>query len=169
LSARLPKLDHHESAVGFRGAADGRAVAYRTGPTADVGDYYDEGGADPDELPTDRLPEAVAASFRETAARLLPPLADGTVVATDGAPLSRTPDGRPMVGWSARPGLSVAVLHAAGVQLAPAIGDVIARQLLAGEPTPLHDAITPARFDGPEARTVVGDGNRNRNRNRTRN
>jgi glycine/D-amino acid oxidase-like deaminating enzyme len=63
----------------------------------------------------------------------------------------------------------VAALHAAGVQLAPAIGDVIARQLLAGEPTPLHDAITPARFDGPEARTVVGDGNRNRNRNRTRN
>jgi glycine/D-amino acid oxidase-like deaminating enzyme len=157
LSARLPKLDHHESAVGFRGADGGRAVAYRTGPTADVADYYDEGVADPGELRTDELPGTVAASFRDIAARLLPPLAEGTVLATRGAPLSRTPDGRPVVGWTARPGLSVAALHAAGVQLAPAVGDVIAGQLLAGEPTPLHDAVTPARFGGREVRTVVGD------------
>jgi glycine/D-amino acid oxidase-like deaminating enzyme len=51
----------------------------------------------------------------------------------------------------------VAALHAAGVQLAPAVGDVIAGQLLAGEPTPLYDAVTPARFGGREVRTVVGD------------
>lgn len=158
LSTRLPKLDHHESAVGFRGADGGRAVAYRTGPTGDVGEYYDRGVADPRELSTDELPEGVATAFRETADRLLPPLSGGTVVATDGAPLSRTPDGRPIAGWTARPGLSVVALHAAGVQLAPALGDVVARQLLDGDPTEHHDAITPARFGGEEARFTVNGG-----------
>lgn len=156
LSTRLPKLDHHESAVGFRGADGGRAVAYRTGPTADVGEYYDQGVADPRELSTGELPEGVAADFREAAGRLLPPLAGGTVVATDGAPLSRTLDGRPIAGWTARPGLSVVALHAAGVQLAPALGDVVARQLLDGAPTEFHGAVTPSRFGGDEARFTVG-------------
>lgn len=156
LSTRLPKLDHHESAVGFRGADGGRAVAYRTGPTPDVADYYDRAVADPRELTTGELPEGVATAFRAAADRLLPPLSGGTVVATDGAPLSRTPDGRPLAGWTARPGLSVVALHAAGVQLAPALGDVIARQLLNEDPTEFHDAVTPARFGGSEARFTAG-------------
>jgi len=155
LSTRLPKLDHHESPVGFRGADGGRAVAYRTGPTADVGEYYDTAVADPRELPTDGVPDEVLDSFRTVADRLVPPLAGGELVDSAAAPLSRTPDGRPVAGWTAWPGLSVVALHAAGVQLAPALGDVVARQLLDGEPTELHDALTPSRFGGGEAQFTV--------------
>jgi glycine/D-amino acid oxidase-like deaminating enzyme len=158
LSTRLPKLDHHESAVGFRGATAGRAVAYKTGPTADVGTYYEEGAADPTTLATDTLPETVLSSFRTTAERFLPSVGEGAVVSTDAAPLSRTPDGKPIVGWSSRPGFAVAALHAAGIQLAPAIGDVVATQLVAGDPTPVHEAVSIGRFDGrDEARFVLGE------------
>ena len=149
-------LDHHESPVSFRGADDGRAVAHRAGPTANAEEYYAAGVADPRELPTDGVPGDVLSSFRTVADRLVAPLAGGELVDSAAAPLSRTPDGRPVAGWTSVPGLSVVTRHGTGVQFAPALGDVVARQLLDGEPTPLHDAVTPARFGGSEARFAVG-------------
>lgn len=55
-------------------------------------------------------------------------------------------DGEPIVGpVAAVPGLYVAVLHSA-VTLAPAVGRLVARELMGGPPEPLLDGCRPDRF-----------------------
>ncbi|MDR9381151.1 MAG: FAD-binding oxidoreductase, partial [Natronomonas sp.] len=70
------------------------------------------------------------------------------VVQEDVAYTSRTPDGNPVVGWTDTPGFSIAALHSRGVQYAPAIGDVITRQLVDDDPTTHYPDISISRFDG---------------------
>jgi sarcosine oxidase subunit beta len=76
---------------------------------------------------------------------LVPRLADATLTDEWVGIGTKTPDGAPIVGQTAVEGLSLAVTGA-GIQLAPAVGDVLARRLVDGETTPHHDAVTPARF-----------------------
>ena len=45
-------------------------------------------------------------------------------------------------------GFSVAAFHSQGVQLAPAAGRILARQLVDGEPTEYYDAVSISRFEG---------------------
>jgi len=57
------------------------------------------------------------------------------------------PDGKPIVGRTPVDGLALAVTMA-GIQYAPAVGSIVARQLADGEETAYDDAVSLSRFDG---------------------
>lgn len=140
LPASMPVVKCHESSVGVHATDDGRVLVTYT-PAGDGR------GATLD-------PDAVgdgAAAFRETALRraerLLPALGDAEL--RDGwvGVGTTTPDGGPIAGRSGVEGFSLAV-SPAGIQYAPAVGALVARQLVGGERTDCHDAAALARFDG---------------------
>jgi glycine/D-amino acid oxidase-like deaminating enzyme len=144
LARQLPKIRHVETGTTFRGRPDGRVLAYRSEPAADpyaAGEDHDPDGAT-------SVPESVKLTVLESAEELLPTLADAEIAYEDVAYTSRTPDGNPIVGWTERPGFSVAALHSRGIQYAPAIGDIITRQLVDGDPTPHYAGVSIDRFDG---------------------
>jgi sarcosine oxidase subunit beta len=143
LGRPLPKIRHVETGVTFRGRPDGRVLAYHSEPAADA--YAAGTDFDPDEA-TD-VPESVKLTVVESAETLLPPLADAEIVYEDVAYTSRTPDGNPIVGWTETPGFSVAALHSRGIQYAPAVGDVITRQLVDGDATDHYQDLSISRFD----------------------
>jgi sarcosine oxidase subunit beta len=58
-----------------------------------------------------------------------------------------TPDGEPIVGRTSIDGLAVAATMS-GIQYAPAVGSIVARQLVAGEPTEYYDVVSISRFEG---------------------
>lgn len=144
LGRTLPKIRHVESGVTFRGRPDGRVLAYHAEPADDP--YAVAAVLDPDE------DAGVTASARtailESAEALLPALADADVVHEDVAYTCRTPDGNPIVGWTAVPGFLVGALHSRGIQYAPAVGHVVARQLADGDPTEFYQDVSIGRFDG---------------------
>jgi glycine/D-amino acid oxidase-like deaminating enzyme len=140
-----PKVRHIGTGVVFRGRPNGRVLSYHSEPAADA--YAKSEALDPATGPSDP-PTAVERQILDSAATLLPAVADGSVVDTDVAFPSRTPDGYPIVGWTARPGLSVAATHSHGIQYAPGIGHVVAKQVVGSEPTDHYDALSISRFDG---------------------
>ena len=140
-----PKLRHVETGVTFRGRPDGRVLAYHSAPADDK--YAASEQFDPDVDAAVGVLEGVQETVRESAEVLLPALADASLVSERVAYPSRTPDGNPVVGWTEVPGLLVAATHSRGVQYAPAIGDIVARQL-AGDPTDYYPDVSISRFDG---------------------
>jgi glycine/D-amino acid oxidase-like deaminating enzyme len=139
----LPSLKHHESNYNFRGnAADG---------TVWVGNHADgyEGGEriDPEAVPSSVSSE-VRTGAREVLADVLPQYADAPVVDEWVGVRSLTPDGNPIAGWTSVDGLSIAAFNSSGVQLSPGVGDVVAAQIVDGDPTPYYDALSVSRFDG---------------------
>jgi glycine/D-amino acid oxidase-like deaminating enzyme len=142
-SQTLPSLKHHESNYNFRGnAADG---------TVWVGHHADgyEGGEriDPETVPS-AVSSEVRKEAREVLAGLLPQHADAPVVDEWVGIRSLTPDGNPIAGWTSVDGLSVAAFNSSGVQLSPAVGDVVAAQIADGVPTAYYEALSVSRFDG---------------------
>jgi len=140
-----PSLKHHESNYNVRGhAADG---------TVWVGNHADgyEGGErlDPNAVPS-TVSDEVRQGARDTLDRFLPAFADAPVVDEWVGVRSLTPDGNPIAGWTAVDGLSVIAFNTSGIQLSPGLGDVIATQLVDGEPTEYYDSLSVARFDGFE-------------------
>ena len=85
---------------------------------------------------------AATEGLRQAAIRLRPELARATMTAEVGVRAS-TPDGLPLVGWSATPGVMLAVgARRNGWLLAPLVADLVAAYLMDDNPGP--DA---ARFD----------------------
>lgn len=150
----LPTISHHESsyAVYRQRARDPGAMYLGYNPAERLDDVdafletYDE--FDPDAVTEGAVPDAVREGMWETADQFVPTLRDAEAVDEWVGVRSVTPDGNPVVGWTAREGFSVAAFHSSGIQLAPKVGDVIARQLVDGDPTPFYDALSPARFEG---------------------
>ena len=142
----LPKLDHHESPVGFCGHKGDTSLIYQTGPSANFDEFYDQAKDHDPSAFDDELPSSVHERFRNEAELLVPALAKGETVVEHATLLSRTPDAQPIVGWTELQGFSIAALHAAGIQLAPAIGHIIATQLVDGDPTAFHDYVSISRF-----------------------
>lgn len=139
----LPSLKHHESNYNFRGnAADG---------TVWIGNHADgyEGGEriDPDAV-SSSVSDEVRKGARDALERFLPALADAPVVDEWVGIRSLTPDGNPIVGWTAVEGLSVIAFHTSGIQLSPGVGDIIATQLVDGEPTEYYNSLSITRFEG---------------------
>jgi D-amino-acid dehydrogenase len=62
-----------------------------------------------------------------------------------------TPDGVPVLGRSARhPNLVLATGHGMwGIVLAPVTGEMVARDVVEGDPLPHEPAFAPDRFAGP--------------------
>jgi glycine/D-amino acid oxidase-like deaminating enzyme len=152
----VPKINHRETGGGFRGRRGDTDAVYRTGPTGDPGEYYEMSERrDPDDLPVDA--DELRAELLEDVASILPFVGDAAVVDQSMGVLSRTPDGLPIAGESSIDGLAVAALHAEGIQLAPAIGQTIAAELLGERPPPYAEAISPQRFeDGIDVATAGG-------------
>ncbi|MFC6873206.1 NAD(P)/FAD-dependent oxidoreductase [Halobellus marinus] len=138
-----PSLTHHESGVYIRPHDDGQLFAGHY-----QGDFDD---AAPD-VEDPEIPETIPTDLRENildaAGQLLYGLDDPTVKDEWVGLRSLTPDGNPIVGWTAVDGLLVATYNATGIQHAPAVGDILSRQLLDGDPTQYYDAVSISRFDG---------------------
>ncbi|MFB6299128.1 MAG: NAD(P)/FAD-dependent oxidoreductase [Halobacteriales archaeon] len=137
----LPIVSHRESGVYVRGHGPDSVL---------VGHYPNDPERttlDPETI-ADSVPESIRADMDAMLAEVLPPLSTADVAEEWVGIRSGTPDGHPIAGWTDVTGLSVAAFNSSGIQLAPAIGDLIARQLLRGEPTDVFDVLSIGRFDG---------------------
>ncbi len=147
----IPYTEHYESGIYVRDTPRGTVLVglHATGTES----FEDHDRVDPADV-GETVSDAFRASVEETVGTLLPPLAEAEEVGERLAVGSRTPDAWPVVGWTDVPGFSIAAFHSQGIQLAPAAGDVIARQLLEGDPTGYYGSASISRFDGyDDART----------------
>lgn len=114
--------------------------------------YYPGGYEEGTKYEPDEINEAVPTDIRRDAIErvheLFPELQDSEVADEWTGIRSVTPDGNPIVGWTEVDGFSIAAFHTSGIQLAPAIGDIIASQLVDGDPTEFYDALSISRFEG---------------------
>lgn len=135
----LPMLKCHEAAVGIHPKRNDRVLVTYT---------PDVEAVDPSRS-MDDISELD--DWREHALRsaehLLPRLEDATLTDEWVGLGTDTPDGQPIVGWTDIEGLALAVTMS-GIQYAPAVGSIVARQLVDGDPTRFYDAVTISRFDG---------------------
>lgn len=139
LSYSLPMLKYHEASVGIHPKRDDRVLLTHTPDVESV------------DLTQSTNTLSALDDWREharrNAERLVPRLEDAALtdewvgIGTD------TPDGHPIVGWTDIDGLALAVTMS-GIQYAPAVGSIVARQLVDGDPTQFYDAVTISRFDG---------------------
>jgi glycine/D-amino acid oxidase-like deaminating enzyme len=93
------------------------------------------------------IPEGVVETLLEEASRVL---AGNPVLELDSLGMGPKPipgDGEPVVGrLDAAPGVYVAFTHS-GATLALILGELLAREVLSGEPSPLLTEFRPSRFD----------------------
>ncbi|WP_280535918.1 FAD-dependent oxidoreductase [Halopenitus sp. POP-27] len=151
----LPMIKSHESSVGIHPKRRDRVLVTYTPRRDGDGDgnengrsdeHGSDGGALRDPSTGSNTPrDAERRTALRWAERLVPLLADATLTDEWVGIGTKTPDGAPIVGPTAVKGLSLAVTGS-GIQLAPAVGDILARRLVDGEMTAHHDAVTPARF-----------------------
>lgn len=141
----LPNVTHVDSGVYARGdGPDGVLVGHHpTDPTEET--------LDPDAV-DDEVPADLVETMIDAVEELLPPMAEAEVVDEWVGVRSHTPDGNPIVGWTGIEGLSLVAFDSSGIQLAPAAGRIVARQLVDGDPTEYHDAVSITRFEGFEER-----------------
>ncbi|MCF8506410.1 MAG: FAD-binding oxidoreductase [Caulobacter sp.] len=99
----------------------------------------------------DRMVDAArVAGLRLAAEALLPELADLKATAFTGV-RAATPDGLPMVGWSRRPGVLLAVgARRNGWLLAPLVARAVAAYVAGEDPGPYAARLDPRRFDNKE-------------------
>lgn len=117
-------------------------VSYHPGDDEDSGTEYD-----PDRV-SDTVPQDIRLDGLDHLAALFPSFADCSLVDEWVGIRSGTPDGNPIVGWTDLPGFSIAAFHTSGIQLSPAVGRIIADQLLEDRPTEHYEALSISRFDG---------------------
>lgn len=140
----LPKVRHVETGVTIRGCLDGSVLAYRVEPADDP--YAAADAQIPDEEAT--VSADAKARIFESIETLLPPLADAEILSSAVSYPSRTPDAKPIIGWTERPGFAIAAMHSRGIQYAPAAGQIIARQLVDDDPTEYYPDVSITRFEG---------------------
>lgn len=137
----LPTIKSHESSVGLHRKRDDRILVTYTPSEAEGQATYDLAAVGDAEL------DAFRETALEWAERLVPRLADATLADEWVGVGTSTPDGNPIVGWTEVEGLSLAATMI-GIQLAPAVGEIVARQLVDDDPTDYYDAVSISRFDG---------------------
>ncbi|MFB6301763.1 MAG: NAD(P)/FAD-dependent oxidoreductase [Haloferacaceae archaeon] len=138
----LPIVSHVGTGVYARGHGDDAVLVGHYPGSPDAEAEYDP-DAVADRVGTERREE-----MRAVLADLLPPLADAPVRDEWVGVRSHTPDGHPIAGWTGIEGLSIVAFDSSGIQLSPALGRLVATQLVDGTPTDEHDALSITRFDG---------------------
>lgn len=137
----LPIIAHYDSPYAFhRRSEEELLIGYN--PGSDEATRLDPAAVD------DTVPEAIRNEGVELLADLVPGWLDADVTDQWVGVRSQTPDGNPVVGWTELEGFSVAAFHTSGIQLAPAVGDIVASQLVDDDPTSYYDALSISRFDG---------------------
>lgn len=143
LEYSLPVIGHHEGPHAIhRRRPDACLVGYNPPDGYDRDQEFD-----PDDV-GDAVPPEIREGMLEAVERLTPPLGDARPVDEWMGVRSQTPDGNPIVGWTDVEGFSIAAFHTSGIQLAPAVGRIVADQLLEDAPTEFYDALSITRFDG---------------------
>jgi glycine/D-amino acid oxidase-like deaminating enzyme len=140
IGERLPSLKDHDSGVYLRRDFDGTLlVGHRPGG-------YEEGTRVQIDNVPDSVPDGLREDMRTTSVELVPALSDAELVEEWVGVRTLTPDGFPIVDSNTVEGLSLTVMNAEGMQLAPATGRIIANRLTTGR-TPTYDTdITLSRF-----------------------
>jgi len=138
----LPAINHYE----------GPHAIHRRRPDACLVGYIPADGYDRDQVfdPDDvenTVPDDIRSGMHEAVAELTPPLADAPVVDEWVGVRSQTPDGNPIVGSTSLEGFSVAAFHTSGIQLAPAVGRILAEQVGGGGSTDADEALSISRFE----------------------
>lgn len=137
----LPMIKSHDSGVGIHPKRDDLVLVTYTPDSDERQSTYDPSAV------SDTAPDEYREAALRWAERLLPVLGGAELVDEWVGVGTSTPDGKPIVGWTDIDGLSLAVTRA-GIQYAPAVGSIVARQLGHGHPTEYYDAVTISRFDG---------------------
>lgn len=144
----IPYVNHVESGVYCIGRDDGTVlVGCHTGGEA-------TSQIDPDSQ-TDVVQEPLRDRMLSAIATLFPSFADAPIVDEWVGLRSVTPDSHPIIGRTGREGLSVVAFHSSGIQLAPAAGQIVATQLVAGQRTEYYDRVSITRFDGYDVETTL--------------
>lgn len=144
----LPMIKSHDPAVGIHPKREDRMLVTYT-PEGD-GSVADPSGV------ADTAPDEIRETALRRAEELVPLLEDADLVDEWVGIGTSLPDGGPIVGWTDRPGLALAATRS-GIQYAPAVGSIVARQLVDREPTEFYDAVSISRFDGYSARRPSPD------------
>lgn len=138
----MPVVNHYESPYAFhRRDADEFLVGYNPGG-------YEKGTKYDPATVSDSVPTSIRDEGIELLEQLVPGILNAEMTDQWVGVRSVTPDGNPVVGWTDLEGFSIAAFHTSGIQLAPAVGDMIATQLVDDEPTEYYDALSITRFDG---------------------
>lgn len=143
LEYSLPAIGHYEGPHAIhRRRADACLVGYNPPGGYDLDQEFD-----PDKV-GDTVPLDIREGMLKAVERFTPAFSSFPVVDEWVGVRSQTPDGNPIVGWTEVEGFSIAAFHTSGIQLAPAVGRIIADQLLDDDPTEFYDALSISRFDG---------------------
>ena len=139
----LPVLSHYESPYTFhRRSAEELLVGYNPKPGYEGASQLDPDTTD-EEVPPDIRNEGI-----DLLSRFVPSWMDADIVDEWVGVRSQTPDGNPVVGWTELEGFSIAAFHTSGIQLSPAVGKMIATQILDREPGEYYADLSISRFDG---------------------
>lgn len=140
LSCTIPVIKSHEPSVGIHAKREDLVLVTYT-PVDDEG----QSRYDPSSV-SDPAPESYRRTALRWAERLMPDLADATLVDEWVGIGTSTPDRQPIVGWTAIEGFLIAATPA-GIQYAPAVGSIISQQLVEETPSEYYDAVSITRFD----------------------
>jgi len=141
MKVTLPFFQHVES---------GMYVMGRDRRTVYIGQEPDgEGEYDPRDI-NDEIPAEMREKMLRMAKNFFPVLGNGKVMKEWVGVRSRVSDGIPIVGWTEIRGFSIAAFDSSGIQLAPAVGDIISKQLVNGDQTEFYERVSISRFKGHE-------------------
>lgn len=142
LEYSLPAINHYEGPHAIhRRRADACLVGYNPPEGYDLNEEFD-----PDDV-SDTVPPTIREGMLNAVKQFTPTFSTAPVVDEWVGIRSQTPDGNPIVGWTAVEGFSIAAFHTSGIQLAPAVGRIVADQLLENDPTEFYNALSISRFD----------------------
>ncbi|WP_313692371.1 NAD(P)/FAD-dependent oxidoreductase [Halorarum halobium] len=138
----LMSISEVETGYGFRGVKEDGTVLVGNNPGGwDVATEFQ-----PSDVP-ERVPDDLRSGAWEAIDSILPELADSSVVDEWVGVRSATPDGNPIASTTAVDGFALVAFSTSGIQLAPAAGRTIARQLADKEPLMGAEALSMDRFD----------------------
>ena len=131
----------------FQNIESGVYVIGRDNKTVYVGSYGDRGEYDPREI-NDKIPGELREKMLKFATKFFPILKEAKVAKEWVGIRSGVSDGVPIVGWTEVKGFSIAAFDSSGIQLSPAVGDIISKQILDGDQTELYENVSITRFEG---------------------
>lgn len=138
----LPAIVNEDSGAFCRPDFDGTYLLGYRPRDPDASDQYE-----PDTV-IDDVPDGLREQALDSMAELLPFIEDADIVDERVAVRSSICDNRPVVGWTSVPGFSIAAFDSSGIQLAPAVGNIITQQLVDGNSTDFYNEVSISRFEG---------------------
>lgn len=144
LSHIVPHTKHYESRIYFVGYHDGTVFV---GHNPNDQTAFEEASVYSPEDMDEKMPAEIRSQAMEIIEQMYPCLSDAEVVDEWVGIRSLTPDDLPIAGWTSVEGFALAVAPG-GMNLAPAIGRMVAEQLVNGNPTGYYESLSITRFDG---------------------